>query len=91
MVSVDSNNVGVPEPGCGMGHQQGLWVKSRSKTSEPLRMVCFRPSPDVWISKDEEENEVLLCKEDARKVPCGQAIDCSLLKHRLCLPMKKML
>ncbi|KAK8614364.1 hypothetical protein V6N13_122724 [Hibiscus sabdariffa] len=41
-------------------------------------MVCFRPSPDVWISKDEEENEVLLYKEDARKVPCGQALDCSL-------------
>ncbi|KAK8518997.1 hypothetical protein V6N13_017752 [Hibiscus sabdariffa] len=43
-----------------------------------VQSLVFRPSPDVWISDDEEENEVLLCKEDARKVPCGQAFDCSL-------------
>ncbi|KAE8730920.1 hypothetical protein F3Y22_tig00002841pilonHSYRG00002 [Hibiscus syriacus] len=39
---------------------------------------------DVWrlnwfmlAEYDEEENEVLPCKEDARKVPCGQAVDWS--------------
>ncbi|GMJ12959.1 3-HYDROXY-3-METHYLGLUTARYL COA REDUCTASE 1, hydroxy methylglutaryl CoA reductase 1 [Hibiscus trionum] len=44
-----------------------------------VQSLVFRPTPDVWISEDEEEeNEVLLRKEDARKVPCGQALDCSL-------------
>ncbi|XP_039037924.1 3-hydroxy-3-methylglutaryl-coenzyme A reductase 1-like [Hibiscus syriacus] len=44
-----------------------------------VQSLVFRPSPDVWISEDEEEeNEFFLCKEDARKVPCGQALDCSL-------------
>ncbi|KAK8611946.1 hypothetical protein V6N13_131980 [Hibiscus sabdariffa] len=43
-----------------------------------VQSLIFRPSPDVWFSEDEEENEVLLCKEDARKVPCGQALNCSL-------------
>ncbi|KAE8715127.1 3-hydroxy-3-methylglutaryl-coenzyme A reductase 2 [Hibiscus syriacus] len=39
----------------------------------PIDSLVFRPSPDVWISEDdEEENKVLLCKEDARKVPCGK-------------------
>ncbi|KAE8672751.1 3-hydroxy-3-methylglutaryl-coenzyme A reductase 2 [Hibiscus syriacus] len=46
---------------------------------EFVQSLVFRLSPDVWISEDEEEqNEVLLRKEDARKVPCGQALDCSL-------------
>ncbi|KAH1098735.1 hypothetical protein J1N35_015656 [Gossypium stocksii] len=44
-----------------------------------VQSLVFQPSPDVWIAEDEEEdNEVLLAKEDARKVPCGQALDCSL-------------
>ncbi|KAL4277924.1 hypothetical protein GQ457_03G004930 [Hibiscus cannabinus] len=45
-----------------------------------VQSLVFRPTPDVWISEDEEEeeNEVLLRKEDARKVPCGQALDCAL-------------
>ncbi|XWS54427.1 hypothetical protein CRYUN_Cryun10bG0088500 [Craigia yunnanensis] len=44
-----------------------------------VQSLILRPSNDVWNSDDdEEENEVLLRKEDARKVPCGQAIDCSL-------------
>ncbi|MFQ6670483.1 hypothetical protein Gotur_035386, partial [Gossypium turneri] len=44
-----------------------------------VQSLVFRPSPDVWIAEDEEEeNEVLLAKEDARKVPCGQALDCLL-------------
>ena len=44
-----------------------------------VQSLILRPSTDVWNSEDyEEENEVLLRKEDARKVPCGQALDCSL-------------
>ncbi|TYJ43939.1 hypothetical protein E1A91_A03G187200v1 [Gossypium mustelinum] len=44
-----------------------------------VQSLVFQPSPDVWIAEDEEEeNEVLLAKEDARKVPCGQALDCLL-------------
>ncbi|KAK8561412.1 hypothetical protein V6N13_149407 [Hibiscus sabdariffa] len=42
-----------------------------------VKSLILRPSTDVWNSEDdEEENEVLLRKEDARKVPCGQALDC---------------
>ncbi|KAL4355411.1 hypothetical protein GQ457_06G004460 [Hibiscus cannabinus] len=37
-----------------------------------VQSLVFRPSPE------EEENEVLLYKEDAHKVPCGQALDFSL-------------
>ncbi|XVF01663.1 hypothetical protein REPUB_Repub04eG0107600 [Reevesia pubescens] len=44
-----------------------------------VQSLILRPSSDVWNSEDdEEENEVLLHKEDSRKVPCGQALDCSL-------------
>ncbi|XP_022743945.1 3-hydroxy-3-methylglutaryl-coenzyme A reductase 1 [Durio zibethinus] len=44
-----------------------------------VQSLILRPSTDVWNSEDyEEENEVLLRKEGARKVPCGQALDCSL-------------
>ncbi|XP_022763829.1 3-hydroxy-3-methylglutaryl-coenzyme A reductase 1-like [Durio zibethinus] len=44
-----------------------------------VQSLIFRPSTDVWNSEDDdEENEVLLRKEDGRKVPCGQALDCSL-------------
>ncbi|KAL4352006.1 hypothetical protein GQ457_06G003720 [Hibiscus cannabinus] len=42
-----------------------------------VKSLILRPSTDVWNSEDdEEESEVLLRKEDARKVPCGQALDC---------------
>ncbi|GMJ05560.1 3-HYDROXY-3-METHYLGLUTARYL COA REDUCTASE 1, hydroxy methylglutaryl CoA reductase 1 [Hibiscus trionum] len=44
-----------------------------------VQSLVLRPSTDVWASEDDEvENEVLLRKEDARKVPCGQALDHSL-------------
>ncbi|KAK8617528.1 hypothetical protein V6N13_080438 [Hibiscus sabdariffa] len=44
-----------------------------------VKSLILRPSADVWNSEDdEEENEALLGKEDARKVPCGQALDCSV-------------
>ncbi|KAK8311073.1 hypothetical protein V6Z11_D02G224600 [Gossypium hirsutum] len=42
-----------------------------------VQSLVFQSSPDVWIA-EEEDDEVLLAKEDARKVPCGQALDCSL-------------
>nr|AGA83240.1 3-hydroxy-3-methylglutaryl-coenzyme A reductase [Aquilaria sinensis] len=37
----------------------------------------IRPSSDMWAD-DGEEDDIALQKEDARKVPCGQALDCSL-------------
>nr|AAY68034.1 3-hydroxy-methylglutaryl coenzyme A reductase [Tilia miqueliana] len=43
-----------------------------------VQSLILRPSTDIWNSEEEEEeNEVLLRKEDSRKVPCGQALDCS--------------
>ncbi|XP_039019556.1 3-hydroxy-3-methylglutaryl-coenzyme A reductase 1-like [Hibiscus syriacus] len=42
-----------------------------------VKSLILRPSTDVWISEDVEENGVLLRKEDIGKVPCGQALDCS--------------
>ncbi|KAG6604981.1 3-hydroxy-3-methylglutaryl-coenzyme A reductase 1, partial [Cucurbita argyrosperma subsp. sororia] len=35
----------------------------------------FRPSHDVWTSEDDE---VVLVREDTRKVPCGTGIDCAM-------------
>ncbi|GMJ00517.1 3-HYDROXY-3-METHYLGLUTARYL COA REDUCTASE 1, hydroxy methylglutaryl CoA reductase 1 [Hibiscus trionum] len=44
-----------------------------------VQSLLLRPSTDVWDSEDgDEETEVLLPKEDARELPCGQALDCSL-------------
>ncbi|KAA3463602.1 3-hydroxy-3-methylglutaryl-coenzyme A reductase 2 [Gossypium australe] len=43
-----------------------------------VQSLIIRPSTDLWNSEDEEENEALLRKEDARKIPCGQALDCSV-------------
>ncbi|MBA0601598.1 hypothetical protein Gorai_004771, partial [Gossypium raimondii] len=43
-----------------------------------VHSLILRPSTDLWNSEDEEENEALLRKEDARKIPCGQALDCSV-------------
>ncbi|CAK7329052.1 unnamed protein product [Dovyalis caffra] len=47
-----------------------------------VQSLILRPSPDVWAADDDEEEEEddhLLLKEDARKVPCGQALDCTAL------------
>ncbi|MBA0873537.1 hypothetical protein Goshw_003608 [Gossypium schwendimanii] len=44
-----------------------------------VQSLVTRPSGDVWSGEDDEEgNEVLLREEDARTVPCGQALDCSV-------------
>ncbi|GMI88389.1 3-HYDROXY-3-METHYLGLUTARYL COA REDUCTASE 1, hydroxy methylglutaryl CoA reductase 1 [Hibiscus trionum] len=44
-----------------------------------VQSLILRPSGDAWSAEDEEEdNEVLLRKEDARTVPCGQALDGSV-------------
>ncbi|MBA0573169.1 hypothetical protein Golob_000458 [Gossypium lobatum] len=44
-----------------------------------VQSLIIRPSGDVWSGEDDEEgNEVLLREEDARTVPCGQALDCSV-------------
>ncbi|KAK8479704.1 hypothetical protein V6N12_030566 [Hibiscus sabdariffa] len=45
-----------------------------------VQSLLLRPSTDVWNSEDDdEEAEVFLPKEDASKLPCDQAPDCSLL------------
>ncbi|GLT87224.1 hypothetical protein SLE2022_053190 [Rubroshorea leprosula] len=43
-----------------------------------VQSLILRPSTDVWSAEDDEEDEIVLRKDDARKVPCGQALDCSL-------------
>ncbi|GKV06923.1 hypothetical protein SLEP1_g18740 [Rubroshorea leprosula] len=43
-----------------------------------VQSLILRPSTDVWSAEDDEEDEIELRKDDARKVPCGQALDCSL-------------
>ncbi|KAK9944440.1 hypothetical protein M0R45_010010 [Rubus argutus] len=40
--------------------------------------LILQPSNDIWAADDDEEEIIL--KEDARKVPCGQALDCSIPK-----------
>ncbi|KAB5561686.1 hypothetical protein DKX38_006643 [Salix brachista] len=42
-----------------------------------IQSLILRPSPDVWGTHDDEEDEEDLLIEDARKVPCGQALDCA--------------
>ncbi|KAL4346771.1 hypothetical protein GQ457_17G012770 [Hibiscus cannabinus] len=45
-----------------------------------VQSLLLRPSSDVWNSEDDdEEAEVFIPKEDAGKLPCDQAPDCSLL------------
>ncbi|KAK9944437.1 hypothetical protein M0R45_010007 [Rubus argutus] len=39
--------------------------------------IDFVQSPILQTTDDEEEEEIIL-KEDARKVPCGQALDCPI-------------
>ncbi|XP_062022247.1 3-hydroxy-3-methylglutaryl-coenzyme A reductase 2-like [Rosa rugosa] len=41
-----------------------------------VRSLFLQPSSDIWAADDDEEEIIL--KEDARKVPCGQALDCSI-------------
>lgn len=36
----------------------------------------FRPSADVWTADDDDE--VVLIKDDARKRPCGAGLDCAI-------------
>ncbi|TYI49113.1 hypothetical protein E1A91_D12G013200v1 [Gossypium mustelinum] len=44
-----------------------------------VQSLILRPQTEVWNSEDDDEvADVLLRKKDARKVPCGQALDCSL-------------
>ncbi|CAN6554424.1 unnamed protein product [Malus baccata var. baccata] len=42
-----------------------------------VQSLILRPSNDVWAADDEEEQERLILKDDARKVPCGAGLDCS--------------
>ncbi|KAI4367329.1 hypothetical protein MLD38_023079 [Melastoma candidum] len=44
-----------------------------------VHSLILRPSADVWATAEEEEDdddERIILKEDSRKVPCGQALDC---------------
>ncbi|KAF5745828.1 3-hydroxy-3-methylglutaryl coenzyme A reductase 2 [Tripterygium wilfordii] len=41
-----------------------------------VQSVILRPSADLWTSEDDDEDVII--KDDTRKVPCGQALDCSL-------------
>ncbi|KAL6211073.1 hypothetical protein ACLB2K_016301 [Fragaria x ananassa] len=43
-----------------------------------VQSLFLQPSNDIWVA-DDDEDEIML-KEDARKVPCGQALDCSIPK-----------
>ncbi|KAF9676415.1 hypothetical protein SADUNF_Sadunf09G0136200 [Salix dunnii] len=42
-----------------------------------VQSLILRPSPDVWAAEEDGEDEEDLLKEDARIVPCGQALDCT--------------
>jgi hydroxymethylglutaryl-CoA reductase (NADPH) len=48
-----------------------------------VQSLILRPSPDVWAAEDDDEDEEDLLKEDARKVPCGQALDCTAPPQKL--------
>ncbi|KAL6209092.1 hypothetical protein ACLB2K_020035 [Fragaria x ananassa] len=43
-----------------------------------VQSLFLQPSNDIWAA-DDDEDEIML-KEDARKVPCGQALDGSISK-----------
>lgn len=45
-----------------------------------IQSLILRPATDVWSDDEleEEAHELLLKKEDARQLPCGQALDCTL-------------
>ncbi|PRQ25244.1 putative hydroxymethylglutaryl-CoA reductase (NADPH) [Rosa chinensis] len=42
-----------------------------------VQSLILQPSNDIWAADDDED---IILKEDARKIPCGQAIDCSIPK-----------
>jgi hydroxymethylglutaryl-CoA reductase (NADPH) len=48
-----------------------------------VQSLILRPSPDVWAAEDDDEDEEDLLKEDARKVRCGQALDCTAPPQKL--------
>ncbi|KAK9944441.1 hypothetical protein M0R45_010011 [Rubus argutus] len=54
-----------------------------------VQSLILRPSNDVWAADDDEEDIIL--KDDARKVPCGQALDCSIPKIAPVAPLKPAL
>ncbi|KAL6211070.1 hypothetical protein ACLB2K_016298 [Fragaria x ananassa] len=43
-----------------------------------VQSLILQPSNDIWAADDDEEE--IIIKEDARKVPCGQALDFSITK-----------
>ncbi|KAL5856297.1 hypothetical protein ACOSQ4_006099 [Xanthoceras sorbifolium] len=43
-----------------------------------VQSLILRPSPEMWTSEEDEEDDVII-KEDSRQLPCGQALDCSLV------------
>ncbi|XP_065852264.1 3-hydroxy-3-methylglutaryl-coenzyme A reductase 1-like [Euphorbia lathyris] len=56
-----------------------------------VQSLILRPPTDVWTSDDEEEvkaTEEILLKDDARKLPCGQGLDCSIASIGIPSPIK---
>nr|BAF98281.1 hydroxymethylglutaryl-CoA reductase [Hevea brasiliensis] len=45
-----------------------------------VQSLILRPPTDMWAVDDDEEEteEGIVLREDTRKLPCGQALDCSL-------------
>ncbi|XP_031384152.1 3-hydroxy-3-methylglutaryl-coenzyme A reductase 1-like [Punica granatum] len=41
-----------------------------------VQSLILRPTVDSWSDEEEEEVESVILKEDSRKLPCGQAVDC---------------
>ncbi|KAJ4846621.1 3-hydroxy-3-methylglutaryl-coenzyme A (HMG-CoA) reductase isozyme [Turnera subulata] len=46
-----------------------------------VQSLILRPATDVWSDEelDEDDNDLLLIKDDARHIPCAQALDCTIL------------
>ncbi|KAK1579077.1 hypothetical protein Q3G72_035385 [Acer saccharum] len=42
-----------------------------------VQSLVLRPSAEMWTSEEEEDDDII--KEDSRKLPCGQGLDCSLV------------
>ncbi|TXG65063.1 hypothetical protein EZV62_012057 [Acer yangbiense] len=41
-----------------------------------VQSLVLRPSAEMWTSEEEDDD---IIKEDSRKLPCGQGLDCSLV------------